>query len=153
MGCSKLRAAVLKADPKRCELFQKEPIYSRHGKAELAAPGAAAAAASQPRARGHAELRRAQVRLSGLIWGFVDISHQVWTAWENRMVSMASRVWLPPCKWQLGSPPVWYAFIGLYGMASLGIMGQDHPYLKKHNSPDRGVAYYSKNWLLRKRSK
>lgn len=67
MGCSKLRAAVLKADPKRCELFQKEPIYPWHGKAELAASGAAAAAASQPRAWGHAELRGAWVRLSRLI--------------------------------------------------------------------------------------
>lgn len=46
MGCSKLWAAVLKADPKRCELFQKEPVYPGHGKAELAAPGGAAAAAS-----------------------------------------------------------------------------------------------------------
>jgi len=69
MGCSKLWAAVLKADPKRCELFQKEPVYPGHGEAELAAPGGAVAAASQPHAWGHAELQKAQARVPSPVHG------------------------------------------------------------------------------------
>lgn len=34
MGCGELRAAKLKLDPKKCELFQKEPIYPGHGEVE-----------------------------------------------------------------------------------------------------------------------
>lgn len=96
MGCSELRAAELKAAPKRCEMFQKEPIY----------PGEVGAGSGWMRAglRGPGSPAHGDVRSSeglglwcpGLSASLTAFPNTAWAARENSCSVSRQSVTLHP---------------------------------------------------------